>query len=171
MFDTLEKKLITGIAVALWLAILAWLVLRQTGGAVPSAPAVKSIPGAANTLHTVRGVEDLFSLAFCRQLKPFNNLQNPFYPNPKQPMPPPVAPPKTKTIDMVYQGYFATSRGEKTAYIQAGDQFVLGTNGAKVLAVFKISEIGSNSLTLLDANGKPVILEFRSKKSIEIPIP
>jgi len=171
MFDTVDKKLVVAICAVAWLVVLAWLVLHRLGGSIPPMPMAGSNAGAISKLHTVREVEDLFSLALYQRIKPAINLQNPFYPNPKQPLPPPALPSATKSVELVYQGYFATSRGEKTAYLQVGDQSMMGTNGAKVLNVYKISDIGVNSLTLHDPSGKPLVLEFRARKIIEVPIP
>ena len=169
IFDTIEKKLVIAIGTALWLLILLWLALRLLGGSIPTIPMSNNKSGSAGNLLTVRDIDEQYSLGLYRNIKPAVNLQNPFYPNPKQPLPAPVAPVTSKSIEVAYLGFFATSRGDKTAYLQLGDQTFMGTNGAKFLGNFKISEIGINSLTLLDGNGKPVTVEFRGKKTIEIP--
>jgi hypothetical protein len=120
-------------------------------------------------MHRARHVLEPFSTNVVANFVPARDAHNPFYPNPTQPLPPPT-PASTRQVTLVYQGHYATSQGEKHAYLLAGTNLVTGPVGTTVIAGFAIVEITPQQLTLADSSGKRITLEFTVAKTIDIPL-
>jgi hypothetical protein len=170
MFGLIEKRLILAALVLAWLGFLAYQVGSRLGGALPAPPNLTSFAPLTAQMNHARQVQDALSLAPFASLKPAKSTRNPFYPNPKQPPPPPPPPPSTRKIEVLYQGFFMNSQGEKRAYIQVADQLVTGPVGTKVVANLVVADIALRTLTLKDSAGRPTVLDFNVKKAIEIPV-
>jgi len=89
---------------AMTLPELGWHSLQR-----PDPASISSIGARVNR---AKQVEELFFPKPPLKIKPARNLTNPFYPNPEQPAPPPPAP-LTQDVQLVYQGYYQTSGGDK----------------------------------------------------------
>jgi hypothetical protein len=168
MIGSLEKRLIAAGLLLAWLGVILVRVVMQFGGALPVRPNLPDNSPVGARVHRAGQVESPYSLAVFASFKPARNLSNPFYPNPAQPAPPPT-PPLTRSIDVLYQGYYMTSQGVKQAYITVGDRLVIGPTGAKVVANLVIADISLRTLTLQDGTGKKLVLDFMAKKPVEVP--
>lgn len=172
MLGALEKRLLLAILIVLWLVVQLVLALRYWGEALPNPPELPSFSAAANRLHRVNQLREPFTLSSFTQLAPALEMNNPFFPNPTQPPPPPPpAPPAPPKVDLLYQGMYETSLGQKYAYLQVGTNLLVGTNGSSLLTNFTLAEINLRNVLVRDAAGKKYMLEFNVKKSFELPSP
>ena len=172
MLSFLEKRLIMAFLILIW---LVWMIERfahHWGGSTAVPPNLSSFTPMATRVNRARQIEEVLSVGYRTGLKPAQNISNPFYPNPTPPPPPPPPPPPvtTRKVELLYQGYYVTSRGEKKAYLLVGDQLLVGTPGAKVTGPLVIVDIGARALRLKDAAGKETVLDFNVKKSVELPV-
>ena len=168
MWGTFEKRLLIGGVAAVW---LCWMVLQcvwQMWGHWPQPP---DLSGRVKNLalHRARHVLSPFATNIVASFSPAKDLRNPFFPNPSQPLPPPLAV-VTRQVELVYQGFYATSQGEKRAYIQAGTQLIVGPVGTVVAADYAIADISPRTLTLANRYGKKITLDFTVSKTIEVPL-
>lgn len=168
MWGTFEKRLLAGTATLIWLGWMMFQTIWQIWGL---GSWLQNMPTPAQTLplHRSRHIAESFSTTIPGAFKPAKDLQNPFYPNPSQP-PPAPAPVVTRQVPLSYQGFFAASSGEKRAYVQVEAKTVVGPVGTQVVAGYAISEITPGALTLTDAAGKKLTLDFRASKAIDVPI-
>jgi hypothetical protein len=168
MWGTFEKRLIVGAVALAW---LSWMVLQcvwQMWGHGPAPP--EASPRAHPLpMHRARHVLEPFSTNVVANFVPAKDVHNPFYPNPTQPLPAPP-PASTRQVTLVYQGHYATSQGDKHAYVLAGTNLVTGPVGTSIIAGFAIAEIAPQQLTLSDSSGKRITLEFTVPKTIDIPL-
>ncbi|MCL5096576.1 MAG: hypothetical protein M1608_03385 [Candidatus Omnitrophica bacterium] len=155
-----------------WTGIVIYSAARHWGGHVPAPPDLSSFGAGVISSNRARQVEAAFAWTSLTNLQPAVNLNDPFFPTPGQPAPaPPAAPaPSTRKVDLLYQGYYSTSQGEKRAYVLVGDQLLVGPIGTKVLANLVISDISLRTLTLKDDVGKEIRLNFDAKTTLEIPL-
>jgi hypothetical protein len=168
MWGTFEKRLALGAVTLVWLCWMTSQCVWQMWGH-RALPADTSSPNAILPIHRARHILEPFATNIPASFSVAKDMQNPFYPNPSQP-PPPAPPIITRQVPLLYQGFYATSAGEKRAYVQVNNQTLVGPTGTKIIAGYFISEITSANLTLADASGKKLVLEFRTSKSIEIPL-
>ena len=168
MWGTFEKRRAMGGVALAW---LGWMVLQCVWQMWGHWSGPLDTPSRAQVLpmHRARHVLEAFSTNIAASFLPAKDLRNPFYPNPAQPLPPPP-PALTRQVILVYQGYYTTSLGEKHAYVLAGTNLVTGPVGTLILAGYAVTEIGPQQLTLTDARGKKVLLEFTVPKTLEIPL-
>jgi hypothetical protein len=169
MLGPLEKRLILAVSGLVWLAILVFLALEDLGGGIPARPQLPAFATESSPGPRAGQIDDLFSLASRIKQRPGTNIHNPFFPNITQPPVPPT--PKTRMVDLTYRGFFATSHGEKYAYVAVGDQLVVGGVGTKVVADWRVADIDLVNLTLKDGGTNQTLLPFDLKRSLEIPLP
>jgi hypothetical protein len=169
MFNALEKHLALAAGCAAWLCLVTFLVVKEFGGHLPAAPVLPAMSSQAAKIRRTRQIDDLFSLSFLAQRKVATNLNNPFFAGQFQTPPVPPAP-TTRKITVVYQGYFATTHGEKQAFVKVGDQLIVGPVGTKIAADLTINLIDLGTLTLKDGAGKPTPLPFNAPQTLEIPL-
>jgi hypothetical protein len=113
-----------------------------------------------------------FDWPLAREWVPLTNHRNPFFTLAIQPPPPPRAaapPPATRKVDVTYKGYFETSAGTRRALVQVAETQVLGGYSDPIVADFAAHEIELRHLTLTNAGGQTVRLEFAKPQSLEIP--
>lgn len=169
MLGTTEKRLLAAGLALLWICVLLIRETAQFGGRLPEQPRLPQPSPVALQAHRPGLVENAYSLALFARFRPARNLSNPFYPNPTLPPPPPAAP-LTRQIDVIYQGYYMTSQGVKQAYITVGDRLVIGATGTKIVGNMVIADISLRTLTLQDSTGKKLIVDFMTKKPVEVPV-
>jgi len=168
MWGTFEKRLTIG---GLALGWMGWMVIHcawQMWVHWPQRPenAVRTRP---LPLHRARHIAAAFFPEVAASFPAARDQSNPFFPNPSQP--PPAPPPVvTRQVEIVYQGYYATSQGEKRAFVMSGGQLFSGPPGTAVVAGFAIGEITSAAITLVHPDGRRISLDFRVPKSIEVPL-
>lgn len=169
MFSHLEKHLILALAVAVWVSILLFLALGRLGNKIPEPP---SLPTYA--FRSYRAVKEgpiarVLSPAVLNTLKPATQQANPFYSI--QLFPPTPPPPKTRIIEVLYQGFFTTSHGEKYAYLQADNKLQISRIGAQAIGNLVVADANHKGLTLKDETGKETFLPFTNTVyRIEVPI-
>lgn len=169
MFNALDKHLLFAAGCVTWLGLVVFLVVKEFGGHLPAAPALPALSSHTVKIQRTHQIDDLFSLSFLAQRKPATNLNNPFFAGQFQSSPPAPAP-TTRKITVVYQGFFATTHGEKHAFVKVGDQLIVGPVGTKIAADLIINLIDLGTLTLKDGAGKPTPLPFNAPQTLEIPL-
>jgi hypothetical protein len=152
-----------------WLGFLAYQIVRNLDGGMPQQPTLSFFKPIGTTVDRGQQIEETFSTGFYKDFKPARNMSNPFYSIPFVP-PPPPDPPTTKPVDLLYQGYFVSSQGEKKAYVLVGDQLVIGAIGSKVVAQYSMSGISPGALLLKDGAGKDLTVNFNIKTQVVVPI-
>ncbi|HNQ90128.1 MAG TPA: hypothetical protein PKM73_16040 [Verrucomicrobiota bacterium] len=161
----LERTFWFSLLLAVGLGVLLVALLAGLGGSMPalSTPVVAPNP---LTLPAATGqVERLFSTSSLPRLVMPTNAVNPFFTLHFQPPPPPP----TKKIDLLYIGSFETSRGTRCGYVRLGENLLILTNGAKVVADHCVQAIAVRSLTLTNSAGQTNVLIFNAKKTLEVP--
>jgi hypothetical protein len=164
----LEKHLLLALACLTWVALLVFLALFQFGGDIPQRPALPTFAFRSYKSVKTSAITELLSGSVYQRLKPAVNQANPFYCI--QLFPPSAPPPKNRTIDLVYRGFFLTSHGEKHGYVMADNKLIVGLVGAKVTANLTIADMNPAGLTLKDAAGKETFLPFNTKQTVNVPV-
>jgi hypothetical protein len=146
---------------------LATLRHRATGMVPPvtNTPALRPLAGASQ-------VHDYFSWPATVRWLPPTNTANPFFTLAIQvshPGAPAASPLATKKIDLIYRGFFETSKGVRRALIQVAEQQVLSGLGEKVVADYVAVDIALRHLNLTNPAGKTVKLEFALPQQLEVP--
>jgi len=152
-----------------WLVFLAYQIARNLDGGAPEPPALSFLAPIGAKVDRGHQIEQTFSTSFFSDFKPARNMSNPFYSIPFVP-PPPPDPPTTRRVDLLYQGYFVSSQGEKKAYVLVGDQLVIGGIGTKVAAQYLMGGISPGALILKDLAGKELTVSFNAKTQVVVPI-
>jgi hypothetical protein len=166
MSHAVEKSLwICGAALAGLLVLLAAILFRL-GGRVP---ALRPLSGTTNAVAadwlTFDQAGPWFEVAELTRLTAQTNARNPFFTRHFQPPPPP----STKRVELTYLGFLEGSGAARRAFIEIGDATRALANGAIVVADHGIQEIARRTLVLTNPAGVTNVLEFRIKKSLEIP--
>lgn len=169
MLETSDKRSMISVLLLAWLGFLACQIAGNLGGASPEPPALSLFTPIGTKVNRGRQLEQTFSTAFYADFKPARNMSNPFYSIPFVP-PPPPDPPTTRRVELLYQGYFAGSQGEKMAYVLVGDQLVVGGIGSKVVAPYMMGGITPAALVLKDGTGRELMVNFNAKTQVVVPI-
>ncbi len=169
MLGTYDKRSMLSALLLAWLAFLAYQIVRNLDGGMPQQPTLSSFQPIGTTVDRGQQIEETFSTGFYREFKPARNMSNPFYSIPFVP-PPPPDPPTTKLVELLYQGYFASSQGEKKAYVLVGDQLIIGTTGSKVVGQYSMGGISPGALMLRDGAGNEFMVNFNAKTQVVVPI-
>jgi hypothetical protein len=169
MLGPVEKRLLAAGAILVWLGLLVIRVLLFVSSSWPEAPGQHTVTHKILRVNRAQTAKETFETAFYERLKPFQNVDNPFYINPAQP-PPPTPPPVVRQVDLLYQGSISTPTGDRKAFLKVADQTVIGGIGTKISAYFTIGEINARNLSLRDPAGKTTVLEFNVPKTAAIPI-
>jgi hypothetical protein len=169
MFGTYDKRSLLSALLLVWLAFLAYQIVRNLGGRTPAPPNVSFFAPIGAKVDRGHQMEQLFSTALYGDFKPARNMSNPFYSIPFV-APPPPDPPTTRQVNLLYQGYFVSSQGEKKAYVLVDSQLVIGGMGSKVVAQYFMSGISPSALVLKDGAGKELKVNFNAKTQVVVPI-
>jgi hypothetical protein len=168
------KRLWSSIAlVALLLALLV-LVLQDFGGGIPDLPAFQERPRPAREVIPVSNIEQLFSSASVAGMLPLTRTSSLVYtahfqPPPAAPKPEPPPPPTTRNVDLLYHGFYTTGDGGKRAFVDVAGELFVRAEGEDLINGYQLREIGFRSLTLANAAGETIILNFNSKKELQLP--
>jgi hypothetical protein len=153
---------------ALLLASLAVTLLATWSRLGGRPPDLKALPRGVEPQHewfAEMKVDPWFATNTLRQLVATTNPINPFFT--RYFLPPP--PPPTKRVELLYQGCFESSDGIRKAYVRLGDQLLVLTNGAKVVADHLVQDIGLDVLTLTNAAKVTNLLPFNLQTNLEVP--
>jgi len=115
-----------------------------------------------------RPINRLITPRVFTSLQPAVQLANPFYSIQLYPPTPP--PPKTRKAEVLFQGYFMTSHGEKYAYLMVDNKLLVGMVGTKAVANLSVADMNPAGLTLKDDTGKETFLPFNTKQNVEVPV-
>jgi hypothetical protein len=103
------------------------------------------------------------------RLLPLTNGMNPFFTIYFQP--PPAPPPiTTRKVELMYQGFFETTQGERRAFLRVGTNTFIGAPGTNVIANYSVAQIEHGSLTLTNESNEPTVLNFRAKAELIVPV-
>lgn len=169
MFGTSDKRSMPSMLLMAWLAFLAYQIAINLGGGTPAPPTLSFFAPIGSKVDRGHQIEHTFSTSFYSDFKAARNMSNPFYSIPFVP-PPPPDPPTTHPVDLLYQGYFSSSQGDKKAYVMVGDQLVIGGIGTKVVAQYLMGGISPSALILRDLTGKELTVSFNAKTQVVVPI-
>jgi hypothetical protein len=168
MLSFLERSLWLSLLVVAGLALLLLAAATRLGGRMPGLTPLREQPRTIQRALPDAQVAQWFSLPLLTRLAPATNSVNPFYTLYFEPKPPPPPPP-TKKVELLFQGWYQASSGERLAYVKLGEALLTLTNGAKVVADHAIKDIGLRTLTLTNAAGQTNVLEFNVKKALDVP--
>jgi hypothetical protein len=168
MFTHLEKHLLLALLVAIWVCVLVLLTLGRLQSFIPEPPTLPAY--AFRTYRTVKGgpIGRLLAPTVYSSLRPATQEANPFYSIQLYPPTPP--PPKTRKVEVLYQGFFMTSHGEKYFYLQVENELVVGPVGVRTAGGLVVADMNTAGLTLKDEAGKETYLPFNEKQTLEVPI-
>ncbi len=150
------------------LVVLVVLAVRQWGVGLPEFPASTPQPPAGIASVPVKPIANLFAADRVPRLGADTNL-SPFHTT--YFVPPPPRPPTTRKVDLTYLGFVQTAAGEKRAYVQVGTNLFIGPATSNVVADLGIAEIGLRSLVLTNRASETNVLEFKTSKQVEVPVP
>jgi len=169
MLTPLSKRIVLALLMFLVLGYLGTEVWRHLRAAAPSPPELPG-GGALSRIQRLRQLDETLSLGAVTNLAWAPDPLSPLFANPSPPPAPAPPPPSSAKIELLYQGHYVTSAGERRAYVQAGDRLVIGPAGTEVAAGYAIADIALRQLKLKDAAGSELVLEFNQKKSVEVPL-
>lgn len=164
----MERHLLLALACLVCVSVLLFLLLSQLGGKIPERPALPSFAFRSFKSVKTAPITELLSSRIYGRLQPATNQANPFYSI--QLFPPTPPPPKTRKVEVVYQGFFSTSHGEKFAYVLTNNALLIGQVGASVVTNLNIADMNMAGLILKDPAGKEVFLPFNTKQNLEVPV-
>jgi hypothetical protein len=168
MMSFLERRLWLSLLVVAGLAVLLLAAALRLGGGVPPLSPLRERPRTMRRALPEAPVAQWFSVPLLTRPVVGSNIADIVYTLHFQP-PPPPPPPPTKKVELLFQGWYLASTGERRAYVKLGDALLTLTNGAKVVADHAIKDIGMRALTLTNAAGQTNVLEFNVKKGIDVP--
>ena len=159
------------IALLLLVGLAALLVssILYLGVGIPEFPFSSDRPAAAESPLPVNRIKDLFSAARVPRIGAETNLVSPFHTLHFQPSPP--KPPTTRKVDLTYLGYIRTAAGEKRAYVRVGETLFIGPVSSNVVADLAVAEISLRTLVLTNRAAQTNVLEFKTLKPVEVPVP
>ncbi|MBE7504201.1 MAG: hypothetical protein HS113_28720 [Verrucomicrobiales bacterium] len=167
MPPSLAKSFWLSVAALALLAGLLLLTLPRLGGRVPALkPLSSATNGVPDNWLAFREAERWFRPLELTRLTAQTNVLNPFFTLHFQPPPPP----STKTVELTYLGFLASSEGLRRAFVQIDDATRVFSNGATVVANHAVQDIARRTLVLTNADGRTNVLEFRVKKALQIPL-
>jgi len=168
MLSFLERSLWLSLLMLAGLAALLLASATRLGGQMPRLTPLREQPGAAPRALPDERVAQWFALPPLTRLTPGTNSMDIVYTLYFQP-PPPPPPAPSKKVELLFQGWYLASSGERLAYVKLGETLLTLTNGAKVVADHAVKEIGLRALTLTNAAGQTNVLEFDVKKALDVP--
>lgn len=115
MLGPVEKRLLAAAAILVWLGLLVVRLLVFVSSSWPEAPGQRASVHKNPRVNRVQTAKEAFGTAFYERLRPFQNVDNPFYINPAQP-PPPAPPPVVRQVDLLYQGSHLHADGRPESF-------------------------------------------------------
>ena len=179
MINLPEKSLLLVSGILLGAVLVLFLTVRNLGGNIPKAPQLTNPPATSLDISTNEQIKEIFSKVTFAKLKPATNAVNPFFtayfkppaPPPPPPAPtPPPPPPTTRKVELFYQGFLQGALGERRAFVLVGTNLLVGPIGTKVIADFKVTGISLEGMTLKNGKTTEVVVPFRAKKDVEVPV-
>lgn len=168
MLRAVERDRWIALVLLAGLAALLVMATQQLGVGIPEFPASPARgPGIAAPVPVGR-FKGLFAAARVPRLGLGTNVSSAFYTTHFQP--PPRQPPTTRKVNLTYLGHMKTSLGEKMAYVRVGDTVVVGPVTSNVVADLGVAEIGLRTLVLTNGAAQTNVLEFRTLKTVEVPV-
>jgi len=164
---TLRSRWFSGcIHASLWL--LLYLAVTHLGGKGFEAREADATAMPPQSPIPVAHLNTLFSTGAAREWLAETNSMNPFFT--RYFIPPPSAPPTTRTVEVTYQGFYETDGGPRQAVCKVAEAFVTAAVGAKVAGNLFVSDATMQSLTLTNPAAMTNILQLNVKKEIVVPI-
>ena len=153
------------------LLLLVLAIVHTRGGSDTDGP---SVAGRMPPVPAYAAEQARRFLGWPKEVKwtPLSLTNTPFFTLAIRPPPPPAPaapPPATRMVKVTYRGFLETSAGVRRAVVQVADQQVVMGRGEKVLADYAAAEIELRHLTVTNAAGKSVRLEFTKPQDIEVP--
>ena len=146
------------------------LILADCRNGWPELAPFKHPPGLSPEAIPVTKLEALWSVTQYGRLIPATTRVSAFHTMYFQP-PPPPKPPTTRKIDLIYQGFYQTSSGQKQAFVKVAEGVVVGAIGARVVGDWVVDEINLRRLILKNGAAQTNLFEFNTKKQVEVPMP
>ncbi len=168
MLRSVERDRWIAFALMIGLGALLVLAVRQLGVGLPEFPASTPHTPTSTAPVPVKPLANLFSADRVPRLGADTNL-SPFYTT--YFLPPPPRPPTTRKVDLTYLGFVQTAAGQKRAYVQVGTNLFIGPATSNVVADLAIAEIGLRTLVLTNRASATNVLEFKTAKQVEVPVP
>lgn len=156
------------------LLLLLVLTLWNWGDEVPERPVVKERRSEPWPAVSVEGVQKLFSVDAVTPALSLVHGPSPFYTTYFQPPPAPKpadpAPPTTRQVELVYQGFYEMSMSQRKAFLKMDGRSQVTSIGTPVAGGFAVHAIDFGTLTLTNAAGETNVLLFNEPKTLEIPV-
>ncbi len=164
-----ENKIAEGI-VFLCLLALATVVFMDIGGDLPERPEPPKGASLASAELPLKAAQTLFDMESYGELVVTTNSSNPFYTEYFVPVkPPPPAPPLTRKVSVLYQGFYATQDGRKKAFLTIDGAPVKMSLGETSKDGLMLGVIERKEVHFVDASTKEHIVKFKEPALIEVP--
>jgi hypothetical protein len=167
-----SKWLAVVVHLGLW-ALLA-LVVYNLGGTAPSYRDLNSYSLPIQSPAPVSRIGQLLSPSEWPSEVIDTNAPSPFHTTAFLPPPKPVAPKTppatTRKVAAVYQGFFSSHDGPRTAVVKLADAISITPLGSPLVTNHYIADLTFKSMTLTNAAGETNLLLINTAKELEIPI-
>jgi hypothetical protein len=150
------------------LLVLLVLVLRDYGVRLPRFPQPTRHSETAFIPVSDMQLDEMLAAASIPALRS-TNFTSPFFTTHFQPPKPPA--PTTRKVNMVYQGFFQSTDGDKQAFLRVDDANRTVALGRPVIADLAVSDIQTRTLTLTNSASRTNVLEFNKTVAVEVPVP
>lgn len=174
MTDALIKNPWAGGILLLGLVLLFFMVARDLGGKVPRPPDFEARLAPSREVVPVSQIEPLFQIEVGDEILALTGQDNLFHtthfiPPPAPVETPPPEPPPVRKIEFTYHGFYRGAEGEPRAFISLGEELLVRGAGQALLEGLVLKSITFQTLTLTNAAGEKITLEFNAKKTLEFP--
>ncbi len=170
LMQTLRSRwLAVSLHLAFWL--LLYLCVRKLGGKGPEFHDANSAFLPTQAVAPVASLERLFQPTQPALVLASNApdlFTTAFFVPPPTPAPPP--PPTTKKVPVVYQGFYVTATGPKSAILKMPEGFRMISVGQSVLTNIFVADPGMQLLVLTNQAGQTNLLPLNTQKELEVPV-
>ncbi len=95
---------------------------------------------------------------------------NPFFTTYFKPPPKPEPKPaKDRKVSLLFQGYFASSKGTESAFIQVDDKTVVAGLSSVIVDDYALAQLNNQQATLTNSAGAEMLLPFRKPVTLTLP--
>ncbi|HNQ73339.1 MAG TPA: hypothetical protein PKN95_07020 [Verrucomicrobiota bacterium] len=157
---------ILGLHLGLWFFIIL-LALQWRGAALPFHDRAQAV--AYSSPIPLAALPALFaSETWARNTNPAP-LLGPFATRHFIPVTPPVPPPTTRKIALVYQGFYTTPNAEKV-FLESDKQLMVFPIGGQIAPTLFVAGATPRELTLTNTAAQTNVLKLNTATTLEVPI-
>lgn len=166
MFRDLQRDMGLAVVLLAGTGLLLYLLVGDLGAGLPDFPPAR-VSVATTPLPALERLPAVASAPRFPALTLSTNQPSMFFTTHFQP--PSPQPPSTRKVDLTYLGYLQAGESPRQAYVLVGERLVAGALGSNVVADLRVMEIALRHVWLTNAAGATNQLEFKVKKTLEVP--